>query len=428
MRSSPQPADDPDTGSTAPLGGRFWRLWGSSALSNLADGVLKIALPLAALRLTDSPTLVAGVTFAITLPWLVCALPAGALADRVDRRAAMLGANLVRCLSLTVLALVLASGAASIWALYAVALCVGVAETVYDTSAQSILPQVVRRRRLSAANGRLHAAELTAQEFVGPPLGGLLVALGVVTAFAAPAGLWLAALGVLVTVRGRYRVERAAPAPLRADIAEGLRFLWGHRLLRTLAVMVGVSNFATSAVFAVLVLYAVGPDSALGLSEPGYGVLLTATAVGSLLGALGADRVERLLGRARSLWLTVPTFALLVGVPALSTNPYVVAAGFLVGGAGIAVWNVVTVSLRQRTTPDALLGRVNSAYRLLAWGTMPLGAAAGGILAQFLGVRAVFAVMALLVLTLLVPMARIDRAALEDDGSEHDDGRPGAPV
>ncbi|GAB2485378.1 MFS transporter [Nocardiopsis aegyptia] len=423
MFSSPQSDesdDGPDTATTASLGGRFWRLWGASALSNLADGVLKVALPLAALRFTDSPTLIAGVTFALTVPWLLCALPAGALADRVDRRAAMLGANIARGLALTVLALVLASGAASIWTLYAVALCVGVAETVYDTAAQSILPQVVPRRRLSAANGRLHAAELTAQQFVGPPLGGLLVALGLVAAFAAPAGLWLAALGVLVTVGGRYRVARAAPAPLRTDIAEGLRFLWDHRLLRTLAVMVGVSNFATNAAFAVLVLYAVGPDSALGLTEPGYGLLMTATAVGSLLGALGADRVERLLGRARALWLTVPTFALLVGVPGLSTNPYTVAAGLLVGGVGIAVWNVITVSLRQRAVPAALLGRVNSAYRLLAWGTMPLGAAAGGLLAQLLGVRAVFAVMALLVLTLLVPMARLDRASLEEDGGAGD--------
>ncbi|MFE3456315.1 MFS transporter [Nocardiopsis aegyptia] len=412
--------DDPGTATTASLGGRFWRLWGASALSNLADGVLKVALPLAALRFTDSPTLIAGVTFALTVPWLLCALPAGALADRVDRRAAMLGANIARGLALTVLALALVSGAASIWTLYAVAVCVGVAETVYDTAAQSILPQVVPRRRLSAANGRLHAAELTAQQFVGPPLGGLLVALGLAAAFAAPAGLWLAALGVLVTVGGRYRVERAAPAPLRTDIAEGLRFLWEHRLLRTLAVMVGVSNFATNAAFAVLVLYAVGPGSALGLTEPGYGLLMTATAAGSLLGALGADRVERFLGRARALWLTVLTFALLVGVPGLSTNPYTVAAGFLVGGAGIAVWNVITVSLRQRAVPDALLGRVNSAYRLLAWGTMPLGAAAGGLLAQLLGVRAVFAVMALLVLTLLVPMARIDRASLEDEGEAGD--------
>ncbi|KOX07836.1 MFS transporter [Nocardiopsis sp. NRRL B-16309] len=420
--SSPPSDDSPGTGTTTPLGGRFWRLWSASALSNLADGVLRVALPLAALRFTDSPPLVAGVTFALTVPWLLFALPAGALADRVDRRSAMLGANIARGLALTVLALVLASGTASIWTLYAAALCVGVAETVYDTASQSILPQVVPRRRLSAANGRLHAVELTAQQFVGPPLGGLLVALGLVAAFAAPAGLWLAALGVLVTVGGRYRVERAAPAPLRSDIAEGLRFLWRDRLLRTLAAMVGVSNFATNAAFAVLVLYAVGPDSALGLTEPGYGLLMTAAAAGSLLGALGADRVERLLGRARSLWLTVLTFALLVGAPALSTNPFAVAACFLVGGVGIAVWNVITVSLRQRTTPDALLGRVNSAYRLLAWGTMPLGAAAGGLLAQFVGVRAVFAVMALLVLTLLVPMARIDRAALGSGEAEHGAG------
>ncbi|WP_338045320.1 MFS transporter [Nocardiopsis lucentensis] len=294
----------PDTGSR-PLGTRFGFLLTSSSLSNLADGVLKVGLPLAALAHTDSPTLVAGVTIALSLPWLLLALPAGALADRVDRRAAMLGANVARAALLSLLAVLLSVDAGSIWVLYAVAFCVGAAETVHDTAAQSILPQVVPRDRLSRANGRLHAVELTANQFAGPPLGGLLVALGAVAAFAAPAALWLVAVGALLLVRGRFRVGRATRTSLRADITEGLRFLWRHRLLRTFAVLVGSSNLATSATFAILVLFAVGPGSPMGLSEPGYGLLLTSTAAGSLLGALTADRVEGVLGRAWALRLSV---------------------------------------------------------------------------------------------------------------------------
>ncbi|MFD1499777.1 MFS transporter, partial [Streptosporangium lutulentum] len=161
-----------------PLGIAYWRLWTSSGLSNLADGIFKIALPLVAIRFTDSPTLIAGLTFALTLPWLLFALQAGALADRLDRRRAMLCANTVRAVLLAALTLTVVVGIGSIWALYIIAICVGVAETVYDTSAQSILPQVVSRDLLSRANGHLHAAELAANQFVGPPLGGFLVAAG----------------------------------------------------------------------------------------------------------------------------------------------------------------------------------------------------------------------------------------------------------
>ncbi|WP_017568800.1 MFS transporter [Nocardiopsis halotolerans] len=406
-RSEPAPARR-----TAPLGAAFWNLWTSSALSNLADGVLKVVLPLVALRFTDSPTLIAGVTFALTIPWLLCALPAGALADRLDRRRVMLGANLVRALLLTALALGLALDLGSIWLLYAVALGVGVTETLYDTSAQSILPQLVDRDRLPRANGRLHTAELTANQFLGPPLGGLLVAVGAAVSFTAPAALWLVAVGALWLVRGRFRVGRETRTSMRADIVEGLRFLVRHRVLRSFAVMVGVSNFGTSAAFTVLVLFAVGPGSPMGLSEPAYGLLMTTVAAGSVVGALCAGRVEDLLGRAWSLRVSVLTFGLLVGVPAVTADPVLVAAGFFVGGLGIAVWNVITVSLRQRVTPDALLGRVNSGYRLLAWGTMPLGAAAGGLIAQFLGLTWVFAIMGALCLGLLAGLVRMDDATL----------------
>src|SRR5215207_3311043 len=172
------------------LGRSFWQVWSASSLSNLADGLVKVALPLVAVTLTDSPGLGAGRTRSGALPWQWFALPVGALAGRVDRRLAMVTADVVRAAAVAVLAVALVLGlessAAAIWALYAVALLLGTAETVYDTCAQSILPQVVPRDRLPRANGRLIAAELTDNEFVGPPLGGLLVAAGTAAAFARP--------------------------------------------------------------------------------------------------------------------------------------------------------------------------------------------------------------------------------------------------
>lgn len=399
------------------LGLPFWQLWSASSLSNLADGLVKVALPLVAITMTDSPGLVSGVTLAVTLPWLLFALPAGALADRVDRRIAMVTANVVRAIGVAVLAVAVALGLesspAAIWALYAVALLLGTAETIYDTCAQSILPQVVARDQLPRANGRLLAAELTANEFVGPPLGGLLVAAGVAAAFATPSVLWAAAVGTLLLLRGSFAVPRTEErTTIRADVVEGLHYLWRHRLLRTLAAMTGLFNFATNATFAVFVLYAVGPHSALGLTGVTYGLLFASIAAGNLIGALLADPIIRRLGRSRSLFLGILGGVGTVGIAAVTTIPLVIATAFLIGGLTNALWNVVAVSLRQRITPDRILGRINSSYRLVAWGTRPLGAAAGGLLGELLGLRAVFAIAAALISVTLLGMTQVTDSAI----------------
>jgi MFS family permease len=403
-----EPDHEPDRGRAggvaagASLGRPYWRLWTSSTLSNLADGLFQVALPLVAIQVTRSPALISGLTVALTLPWLLFALQAGALADRQDRRRLMLGANLVRALLLAGLVLLVLADAWTIWVVYLVALGIGLTETIYDTSAQSILPQIVARGQLSKANGRLFGAQLTANEFVGPPLGGALVATGAALSFAIPSALWLAAVGTLLLVRGRFRVARDEPTTMRADIAEGLRYLWRHRLLRTLAIMTGTFNFASNAVFAIFVLYAVGPDSAMGLSEPGYGLLLATVAAGSLVGSLAAERLERLTGRARALLLAFGLASGLALVPALTADVVAIGTAYFVGGFSVIVANVIMVSLRQLVTPDRLLGRVNSAFRLFGWGTRPVGALAGGLLAQVVGLRPVFAVMALVKLATLV--------------------------
>lgn len=402
----------------APLGANFWKLLTSSALSNLADGVFKLALPLVAIRYTQEPVLIAGLSLVLTLPWLLFALQAGAIADRLDRRKIMLAANIARAVLVFAVAAFLLAGLESIWVLYAVALLVGTTETLYDTSAQSILPQVVQRSQLSRANGRLYAAEMTSNQFIGPPLGGFLVAASAVAAFAAPAGLWLLAVAALFLVRGEFTITRDAPASMRAEIMVGLKFLWSNGVLRTLAFMTGIFNLTSSAAFAIFVLYAVGPASAMGLTDFQAGILFTTTAIGSLIGSFLAEHVERAIGRSLSLIIAIISGAILIVIPAFTTNAFIVAAGFFVGGAGIVLWNVVAVSLRQRITPDRLLGRVNSGYRLLAWGTMPLGAAIGGVLGQFLGLVPVFLITGFATLGLLAFMLYLTNAKM--DAAEQD--------
>lgn len=381
------------------LGRPFWQLWSASAGSNLADGVLKVCLPLYAIRVTESPALVAGITFALTLPWLFFALPSGALADRLDRRRMMVSANSVRALALLMLVTTIVTHTDSMVALYVTAALIGIAETLYDTSAQSILPQIVPRPLLARANGRLHMAEISANQFVGPPAGGFLIAGSAILAFALPAGLWVIAVVMLMLIPGSYRVVHEHRRSLVRDIEEGVRFLKGHAVLSRLAVITGVANFSGSAVWSILVLYMVGPDSRIGMSEPGFGVLLTSTALGSVIGSLVAEQFERRFGRNLALAIAIAGGSFYAGAAAVGTNPISIGSLLFVGGLSGAIWNVIAVSFRQQVTPDRLLGRVNSAYRLVAWGTMPIGAFVGGVLAEGLGLRPTFVLMWIIALT-----------------------------
>ncbi len=378
------------------LGRGYWRLWTSSGLSNLADGILKISLPLIAIQYTQSPTVIAGLAIAERLPWLLFALQAGAISDRHDRRRIMIGANVGRAVVLAVVAVGLAADVSQIWVLYAAALLLGVAETLYDTSAQSILPQVVDRKLLSRANGRLYTVELAANEFIGPPLGGLLVAAGAALALATSSVVWLVAAAVLLLLAGSFRPEHDGTTTIRADIAEGMRFLARHRVLRAMAALTGLGNLGTSAMFSVFVLFAVGSTSAMGLSEPEFGVLLTSLALGSLIGTFVAEPAERWWGRQMSLIAMLVLGGVALATPAMTANPWVIGSAFALSGVTVVMGNVVMVSLRQRVTPDRLLGRVNSAYRLVAWGTMPIGALLGGVVATAFGLPTLFVVAALI--------------------------------
>lgn len=405
--------------------GGLGRLLTSSGVSNLADGMYKTALPLLALQLTRSPVLVAGVAVAVNLPWLVCALPAGVLVDRVDRRRAMLVANAVRAALLVVLGGAALGGFAPIWALYAVALCVGTAEVVHDTSAQSVVPAVVDRAGLDRsgldrANSALQGLELAANQFVGPALSGLLVAAGAVAAFTAPAALWLVAVVALWGLRGVFRAERAEPTSVRGDLLVGARFLVGNRLMLTMVLSAGAVNLALQAVWGVLPLFAVGERSVLHLTERGYGLLLAGTAVGGLVGAALAPRLVARVGARIALGtglLVIPLTlfgALLIDAafPAVVDGVPVGALALVVllaaQNASAVVWSVVVMGLRHRVVPDALLGRVTAAHRVVSWGAVPLGAALGGVLGELLGLRPVFVVAgALLVVTAVLVLPRL---------------------
>lgn len=405
---------DPATGTgptaaTAPrLDSRYWRVWAAGTISNLGDGVDTAALPLFAASLTRDPRLVAGMAVAAMLPWLLFSLPAGALVDRLDRRRVMWRANVVRGVLVGAIAVLAATGTGSIWALYALALALGVCEVLFDNAAQSILPSIVHRDLLETANGRQYAAEIVANTFVGPPLGGVLFALAIGLPFALDSMTFLVAAALIASLGGSFRpagdgttTERRS---LRAEVADGVRWLRGHRLLRTLALLLGVLNGANLMGMATLVLLA---QDELGVSERAFGLFLAGMAVGSVVGGLLGPRIARRLGASRSLRLTAFVDGLAPIAVGLTSSPVVAAAALSVAGGFGTVWNVITVSLRQQLVPDHLLGRVNSVYRFLGWGMMPIGALAGGFLADAFGLRVPWLVAGGLVLTALALAWRV---------------------
>lgn len=396
------------------LPANFWRLLGASAASNLADGIFFVVLPLIALRFTDSPVLIAGLALVSRLPWLFFVLIAGALADRLDRRRTMRNVQLFRVGMLGFLAVMALVGGLSLPILYVAALLLGIGETLFDTAAQSILPSIIDRDRLATANGRLYGVELVMNQFIGPPLGGLLIVASIPIALGVSvAGYALAAIGLMLIVGSFRPVREGPPTRLTSDIAEGLRYLFRHRVLRTLAMMVGVMNLASSATGAIFVLYAVAPGP-MGLSEPEFGLLITTFAIGSLVGSFAAAPLERRFGRVPLLFACVLISAATFAVPGVTTNVWLVGLSFVLSGLFVVVWNVITVSLRQRIVPDELLGRLNAAYRLLAWGSQPIGALLGGVIGAWLGLPAVFLLAGALGLTLLATRAVLTERALAE--------------
>ena len=383
----------------AGLGPEYRKLWAASAVSNLGDGITLVAGPLLAASLTRDPALVAGLTFAQRLPWLLFSLLSGALVDRLDRRRLMAAVDLFRTVVVGVLGIAVMLGWASLPLMYVAFFLLGTAETLFANASIAIMPAVVPKERLERANGRLFAAELSANEFAGPPIGGALFAAAAALPFLVDAGTFAASAALLLALRGRFRVAAAegpAGTTIAAEIAEGLAWLLRHRLLLVLAIMLGAGNLTFSATFSVLVLLA---QDVLGLGSVGYGVLLTAGGVGGVLGSLLAERVGARLGTGRALFLVLlvqgPAFAVI----ALSGNPFVVGAMVAVEALAAFVWNVLTFALRQTLIPEGLLGRVISAYRLVGVGSGAMGAVVGGLLAREFGLTAPYWFAAAVTLT-----------------------------
>ena len=403
------------------LGPAYWRLWWANAISSTGDGAFTAALPLLAVTITRDPRLVSVVTAATYLPWLLLSLPGGAIVDRYDRATLMWRAQLVQAGVVAALAILIVVGQADIEVLALGGLLLGSAEVIFSNAAQSVLPALVPPELLPKANGSQQISLTVGESFLGPPAGSLLFAAAAALPFGLDAASFATSAALLTRLprtrlsrsevsrseisgtgisgkgkdhgKGKHPGERQLRPKIRTQIAEGLRWLAHHRLLRVVAVLLGVYNFANQMGQAILVLLV---TQTLHVSTQGYGLLLAVTAIGSVIGGLVCPWLTRKLGMLPSLILGGAIGAAVFVGLGLAPDPALAAVMLAGQGFAVTMWNVVTVSLRQRIVPAALLGRVNSVYRMLGWGLMPVGALAGGFVAHAAGLRAPYIVAGLL--------------------------------
>lgn len=417
----------------ARLGSGFRWLVASSWTTNIGDGVALAAGPLLVASQTSDPRLVALAAALQRVPWLVLGLFAGVLADRLDRRRMLVVANLGRTAVLAVLCVTIWTDHVDVTTVLVAMFALGIAEVFADTSSQTLTPMLVPARHLGPANARLQAGYLTANQLVGPPLGAFLFALGAAWPFATQGVTCV--LGVLLVLRihgtardlrppvpGATERSRRPLTGVGADLAVGVRWLWGHGAMRTLALVIFSFNVTWAAGWGVLVLWSL---ERVGMGEVGFGLLTTAAAVGGLAATVAYGSLERRFDLA-TLMKTCLLLEVLMHLGLALTTHAVVALVIMVGfGAYVFVWQTVSVTVRQRAVPLELQGRVGSVYTVGVFGGMVAGQLLGGVIASQWGLAAPFWFAFVgSALTLAVVWRQLDLVAHpEHDGTERDRSR-----
>ncbi len=417
---------------TVPGGGRFAKLWAASTASALGSGLVLVAAPLYVAAHTSNPLVVSATTGVSWLPWLLFALPGGVLVDRVDRRRLMIAIDWIRVAAMGVLAVALLAGWAGIALLDGVLFVVNAGEVVFRSASQAMTPSVVARADLERANGWLVGGTTVMQGMIAGPFGGFLFVLAAALPFVVNAGTYAVSAVLTGLVAGTYRASSRVSAAaerrsVRAELAEGFRWLIRQRLLRTMAILIGLLNVTLTATTAVLVLLA---SERLRLGAVGYGALFTCEAAGALLGSAVGDR---LIKRVTATWTIRIGLLVEAGLHltlATTRSPYL--AGFMMFAFGMhgALWSIVGSSLRQRLTPPEMLGRVGSTNLFIAAGGNCLGAMLGGVAAARFGITApVWAGFAVAAVVSAATWHVFNRAAVAEAYAEPAPGRPGsAPV
>lgn len=376
-------------------GPRFRLFWMARTVSVAGTTMTAVALPVLVFRLTGSPLLTALVAALEAAAYVSVGLLAGAMADRVDPRRLMIGCDLLCAVTLLSVPAAALAGTLSTMHVLAAAGVLALAFVWFDAASFAMLPALVGKDRLAAANGALWTAS-SVLETAAPALAGLLIALsGPQLLLAVDAGTYL--VSAVLLARLRWSARSAGSRGVRslgADIGVGVRFLWRHPTLRALSLLGLGNSIAGGAVVGLLVVFAV---QALGLpaTDVRIGILFSAGAAGGMLAAVLLGRLSRRIPGGRLTLLSLSANPVLLVGFASATAPVPAMIGYSAWSLAWTVTILNGITLRQQVTPAPLQARVNTAGRIIAWGGTPIGAVLGGALAEFLGVRiALFAAAA----------------------------------
>lgn len=369
-----------------PLGATFNKLWSATLASNISDGLLKTATPLLAATLTRDPVIIAALSAIVMLPWLFFAIPIGSLVDRVDRRRAMWVANSIRLLAAAVLTISIATATVSIPVLYVVAFVIGAAEVLYDTTAQALIPQMLKPEQLERANSRLSIGATMVGELIGSPLSGILYAAAIVLPFISGTLGMLFAVVLVALIPGSYKPamrlddsgQHAAKTSLLADMKFGIRYLYEDKTLLKLVLFTTTVGFFFSTTGSTMVLFMLDE---LDVPFALFGFVFLSGAIGNIFGSMIAPKLSTRFGRMNIMALAIFMSGVLIALGGLAPNVWVWIGLAVFGGMAMAQWNILLMSTYHQIIPNELFGRIHGTRRTLVWGLMPIGSLLGGVFA-----------------------------------------------
>jgi len=368
------------------MGPAFNRIWASSMVSNLSDGILIAAAPLLAISLTDSTVLISAIGAMVMLPWLLFAIPIGVLVDRVDRRFILAGADATRSAVVGCLALLIATDHVTIYWLLVASFVIGVCEVAADTTAQSLIPQILEEKNFEKGNSRLQISETVIQGFVGAPLSGFIYAIAIALPFFINSlGLAVAAL-IAFSIPIKYLQDvrkddvEKEKKKFVADMKFGIRYLFNEKVLRRLVVTTASIGVCYSMGTATIVLFII---KELELPKQLFGVILAIEGIGAIAGAFVAPRLSEKFGRSNVMTFGIVSSSVALLLQGFSPNIYIFVALATFGGFAISQWNVLLMATYQTVIPTELYGRIHGTRRTLVWGMMPIGSLLGGVLAHY---------------------------------------------
>ena len=368
------------------MGPAFNRMWAASIVSNLADGVLGAAAPLLAIALTDNTVLISSLGAMVMLPWLLFAIPIGALVDRLDRRFILAGSNSIRALIVGCVALGVATHHVTIYWLILASFIIGICEVAADTTSQSLIPQVLQKENFEKGNSRLSISETVVQGFIGSPLSGALYAIAIYLPFFFNSfGYFVAsALAISIPIKYLQDVRKESLDHQNRnfinDMKFGIQYLYNHKVLRRIVLTTSVIGVCYSMGTATMVLFLV---KELDLPKPLFGVILTIQGLGAIAGSIIAPKASKKFGRSNMMTFGIFFSSLVLLAQGFSPNIYIFVALATFGAFTISQWNILLMATYQTIIPNDLYGRIHGTRRTIVWGMMPFGSLIGGVLAHY---------------------------------------------